>query len=82
MIASLKRFLTSRNTSVISTPTGGFMFCLKLPFMPLTENLEKKSCKTPNLLLLLEPQCFTAAVVSPSPAVSARGVGWMESHIE
>lgn len=50
--------------------------------MPLIKNLEKNSCKNPNLLSLLEPQCFTAAVVSPSPAVSARGVGWMGTHIE
>lgn len=47
--------------------------------MPLIKNLGKNSCKNPNLLPLLEPQCFSAAVVSPSPAVSARGVGWMRS---
>lgn len=50
--------------------------------MHLTENLEKKSCKNPNLLL--EPQCFTAAVVSPSPAVSLQEEwsGWRVTSSE
>lgn len=52
--------------------------------MPLTENLEINSCNNPNLLPLLEPQCFTAAVVSPSPAVSLQEEwgGWRVTSSE
>lgn len=76
--------LTSGNTSMINTLTGGFMFCLWLPFMPLTKNLEKNSCKNPNLLPLLEPQCFTAAVVFPSPfgSLQEEWGGWRVTSSE